>query len=56
MFGKGQREDLDDGDAEVLVKRMRVRLGWEVERVRRGEGDGAVRALFGEGVDGMSKL
>ena len=49
MFGKGQREDLDDVDAEILLQRMRKALGKEIERVRRREGDGALRGLLGEG-------
>lgn len=49
VFGKGQREDLDEGDAVVLVKRMRERLGREVELVRRREGEEGVRRLFGDG-------
>lgn len=48
VFGKGQREDLDEGDAVVLVKRMRERLGREVELVRRREGEEGVRRLFGD--------
>ena len=49
VFGKGQREELDEEDAQVLVKRMRVRLGREVEMIRRREGKDGVRALLGEG-------
>ena len=56
VFGKGQREDLDEEDAEVLVKRMRVRLGKEVERVRRIEGEEGVRLLFGDDMHAKSKL
>ena len=56
VFGKGQREDLDEEDAVVLVKRMRERLGREVERIRRREGDEGVRALLGEGTTKKSKL
>lgn len=63
VFGKGQREDLDEGDAEVLVRRMRVGIGREVERVRRREGEEGVRRLLGddygrgmEGLGGRSKL
>lgn len=58
MFGKGQREDLDEEDAEMLIKRMRVRIGKEVERVRRREGEEGVRMLLGEGRErrGRSKL
>lgn len=56
VFGKGQREDLDEEDAVVLVKRMRERLGREVERTRRREGDKGVKALLGEGTTGKTKL
>lgn len=49
VFGKGQREELDEEDAMVLVGRMRERLRGEVERVRRREGEGAVRRLLEEG-------
>lgn len=48
VFGKGQREDLDEEDAEILLGRMRVALGQEIERVRRREGDGALKGLIGE--------
>ena len=59
VFGKGQREDLDEEDAELLVKRMRVRIGKEIERVRRRDGEESMRALFGEETrekNGKSKL
>lgn len=49
MFGKGQREDLDEDDAVVLVGRMRERIQMEVERVRRREGEEGVRRLMGDG-------
>ena len=49
VFGKGQREELDDGEAEALVRRMRVCLAREVERVRVEEGEGAWRVLLGGG-------
>ena len=49
VFGKGQREELDEDDAVLLVGRMRKRLKEEVERVRRREGEEAVRRLFGDG-------
>ena len=52
VFGKGQREELDEYDAVLLVGRMRERLKGEVERVRRREGEEAVRRLFGEGGGG----
>lgn len=38
VFGKGQREELDEEDAVELVARMRVELGREVARVREREG------------------
>ena len=56
VFGKGQREDLDEEDAVVLVKRMRERLGREVERIRKREGDEGVRALLGKWTREKSKL
>ena len=56
VFGKGQREDLDEEDAVVLVKRMRERLGRELERTKRREGDKGVRALLGEETMKKSKL
>ena len=42
MFGRGQREDLDEEEAEVVVQRMREELRREVERLEResGSGDG----------------
>lgn len=49
MFGKGQREDLDEDDAVILVRRMRERIQREVKRVRRREGEEGVRRLLGEG-------
>lgn len=64
IFGRGQREDLDEEDAVVLVGRMRERLRVEVERVRRVEGEGGLRALglkegedgdVGRGVDGWGR-
>ena len=56
VFGKGQREELDEGDAGVLVGRIREEVGREVERVRGREGEGSVRLLFGEeGEGGLGK-
>ena len=49
VFGKGQREDLDEEDAVMLVRRMREGLKGEVELVRRREGEKGVRRLFGDG-------
>ena len=48
VFGKGQREDLDEADAEILIAKMREALEKEVERVRRNEGEGAVRLLLND--------
>ena len=50
VFGKGQREDLDEADAEILIANMRKALEKEVERVRRNEGEGAVRLLLNDEV------
>lgn len=63
IFGKGQREDLDEEDAVGLVGRMREWLGREVERVREREGKAGWRALgleergkgVGVGVDGWGR-
>lgn len=49
MFGKGQREELDEDDAIVLVEKMRGRLRKEVERVRWREGEKGVGRLLGDG-------
>ena len=57
VFGKGQREELDEEEAEVLVKRMREQLGKELEMVRKREGEAGLRALMGEGLQaGRLKL
>ncbi|KAL9007776.1 MAG: hypothetical protein Q9180_009582 [Flavoplaca navasiana] len=52
VFGKGQREDLDEDDAQVLLGRIRKSLRREVERVRVEEGEGALKLLLGEGKGG----
>ena len=49
VFGKGQREDLDDDDAAILIEKMRDRLKVEIEAVRISEGDEAVEILLGDG-------
>lgn len=49
VFGKGQREDLDEDDAAMLVGRIRERLGVEIERIGREEGWAVVREMFGVG-------
>ena len=49
IFGRGQREDLDEEDAGVLVKIIRERLGVELDAVRTKEGEEAVRILVGDG-------
>jgi len=38
VFGKGQREELDEDDAVVLAARMREELVEEVRRVKEREG------------------
>ena len=48
IFGKGQREELDDEDAEVLINGMRQQLAKEIARVRRREGDDGLRLLLDE--------
>ena len=50
VFGKGQREELDEEDAELLVKRMREQLVTELEMVRKQEGEMGLRTLMGEGL------
>ena len=52
VFGKGQREDLDDDEAKVLLGRIRRSLRREVERVGVEEGEGALKFLLGEGKGG----
>jgi len=51
VFGKGQREELGEEEAGVLVGRMREALGREVER----EGEEGVRLLLGGGGSGTGK-
>ncbi|KAJ5779466.1 Histidine triad (HIT) protein [Penicillium paradoxum] len=38
MFGRGQREELDDDEGEALAREMRLELVEEVERIQRDEG------------------
>lgn len=38
MFGRGQREDLDDEEGEELARAMRVEMEREVKRIREEEG------------------
>ena len=38
MFGRGQRDELDDDEAAELVARLRVELAKEVARVKEDEG------------------
>lgn len=38
MFGRGQREELDDEEADELVRAMRVELEREVARIQKDEG------------------
>ena len=52
MFGRGQREDLNDEDAAILAARMRERLGVEVDRIRRREGDSVVRSMLEDESEG----
>lgn len=57
IFGKGQREELDEEDAAELIAKMRGELTRQVERVREREGEEAVKILLGDGADsGRSRL
>jgi hypothetical protein len=38
MFGRGQREELDDDEAEILARELRLELVEEVKRIQREEG------------------
>lgn len=38
MFGRGQREELDDDEAEGLAREMRLELVNEVKRIQKEEG------------------
>jgi hypothetical protein len=38
MFGRGQRDELDDEEGERLAQSMRVELAEEVKRIERDEG------------------
>ncbi len=45
-FGRGQREKLDEEEAEVLIRETRRALVGEVEEVRAREGEAAIEASF----------
>ena len=47
VFGKGQREDLDEADAGVLLGAMRRRLGREIAGRGRREGERLVTGVTG---------
>ena len=38
MFGRGQREELDDEEGAALTREMRAELAREVQRIQRDEG------------------
>jgi hypothetical protein len=38
MFGRGQRDELDDDEAEELVMQLRTELAKEVVKVKKEEG------------------
>jgi hypothetical protein len=38
MFGRGQRDDLDDDEAEKLAGELRGEVAREVARIREAEG------------------
>ena len=54
VFGRGGREELEEGFAEVLGEAIRRRVGLEMERVRTREGEKGLRGL--DGCEGGSKL
>lgn len=56
MFGRGQRDDLDDDEGEILAKELREELAREVKRVKDEEGVdlGDSGILAGRG--GLGKL
>jgi len=47
IFGRGQREDLDDEEAAVLTVQIRERLVQELERLREREGSATLASLLG---------
>lgn len=49
MFGRGQREELDDDEAEILAREIRLELVEEVERIQRDEGVDLAQGLISEG-------
>ena len=49
IFGRGQREELDEEDAEILIEQMRQRLVKEMKRVEAREGPEAISMLLGGG-------
>ncbi len=53
IFGRGQRESLDEDEAEVLVVQMRERLARELERVKWREGADALEILLGHSTTRM---
>ena len=54
VFGRGGREELEEGFAEMLGGAIRRRVGLEMERVRMREGEKGLRGL--DGCEGESKL
>ncbi|KAL1998404.1 hypothetical protein VTN02DRAFT_6233 [Thermoascus thermophilus] len=53
MFGRGQREELDEEEGEVLARAMREELAREVRRVREVEGVDLECDLAGDGGGGV---
>lgn len=49
MFGRGQREELDDDQAEVLAHELRIELAEEVKRILKDEGVDLAADLVSEG-------
>ncbi|MCJ1359245.1 MAG: Histidine triad nucleotide-binding protein 2, mitochondrial [Icmadophila ericetorum] len=47
IFGRGQREELEEEDAVVLIQQMRERLEKEIEDVKNREGEAVWKILIG---------
>ena len=56
MFGKGQRQDLDEEDATSLGRQIRQALKQELEILGSREGGAALHVLFDGGVRNTPKL
>ena len=48
IFGRGQRDELDEEDAVVLIEQMRQRLAKELGKIEDTQGPDTIRMLLGE--------